>query len=108
MEYPCMTLTGHAQIKKSKRVTRLLSHPLFLFNALVVNKIVDILLYYMPDILHDRITLQDEQIKRSNLKFKEYTQNQVMLIPPTLDEMIDVKQRSSISFQSPHERPWLG
>jgi transposase len=29
------------------------------------------------------------QIKRSNIKFKEYGQNQVMLIPPTLDEMID-------------------
>ena len=28
------------------------------------------------------------QIKRSNIKFKEYAQNQVMLIPPTLDEMI--------------------
>jgi transposase len=30
------------------------------------------------------------QIKRTNLKFKEYAQNQVMLIPPTLDEMIEV------------------
>ena len=29
------------------------------------------------------------QIKRSNIKFKAYAQNQVMLIPPTLDEMID-------------------
>jgi transposase len=30
-----------------------------------------------------------KQIKRTNLKFKEYAQNQVMLIPPTLDEMIE-------------------
>ena len=30
-----------------------------------------------------------KQIKRSNVKFKEYSQNQLMLIPPTLDEMID-------------------
>ena len=29
------------------------------------------------------------QIKRTNLKFKEYAQNQAMLIPPTLDEMIE-------------------
>jgi transposase len=28
------------------------------------------------------------QINRSNVKFKEYAQNQIMLIPPTLDEMI--------------------
>lgn len=28
------------------------------------------------------------QIKRSNIKFKEYGQHQVMLIPPTFDEMI--------------------
>jgi transposase len=28
------------------------------------------------------------QIKRSNVKFKEYAQNQIMLIPPSLDEMI--------------------
>jgi transposase len=31
-----------------------------------------------------------KQIKRSNVKFKEYAQNQIMLIPPSLDEMIDV------------------
>jgi transposase len=30
-----------------------------------------------------------KQIKRTNVKFKEYAQNQMMLIPPTLDEMID-------------------
>jgi hypothetical protein len=29
------------------------------------------------------------QIKRSNVKFKEYAQNQLMLIPPTLDEMVE-------------------
>lgn len=31
-----------------------------------------------------------KQIKRSNVKFKDYAQNQIMLIPPSLDEMIDV------------------
>jgi transposase len=30
-----------------------------------------------------------KQIKRTNVKFKDYAQNQVMLIPPSLDEMID-------------------
>ena len=30
-----------------------------------------------------------KQIKRSNIKFKEYAQNQIMLIPPSLEEMID-------------------
>ena len=30
-----------------------------------------------------------KQIKRSNVKFKEYAQNQIMLIPPSLEEMID-------------------
>jgi len=30
-----------------------------------------------------------KQLKRTNVKFKEYAQNQMMLIPPTLDEMID-------------------
>jgi transposase len=28
-------------------------------------------------------------IKRTTVKFKDYTQNQIMLIPPSLDEMID-------------------
>jgi hypothetical protein len=26
-----------------------------------------------------------KQIKRSNVKFKEYAQNQIMLIPPSLE-----------------------
>jgi transposase len=30
-----------------------------------------------------------KQIKRTNVKFKEYAQNQLMLIPPSLEEMID-------------------
>jgi len=30
-----------------------------------------------------------KQIKRTNVKFKDYAQNQIMLIPPTLEEMID-------------------
>jgi hypothetical protein len=30
-----------------------------------------------------------KQIKRMTLRFKEYVQNQVMMIPPTLDEMIE-------------------
>ena len=30
-----------------------------------------------------------KQIKRSNVRFKEYAQNQIMLIPPSLDEMIE-------------------
>ena len=30
-----------------------------------------------------------KQIKRANVKFKEYAQNQLMLIPPSLEEMID-------------------
>jgi transposase len=30
-----------------------------------------------------------KQIKRTNVKFKEYAQNQIMLIPPSLEEMID-------------------
>lgn len=28
-------------------------------------------------------------IKNSKIKFKEYAQNQIMLIPPSLEEMID-------------------
>jgi transposase len=31
-----------------------------------------------------------KQIKRSNVKFKDYAQNQIMLIPPSLEEMINV------------------
>ena len=30
-----------------------------------------------------------KQIKRTNVKFKDYAQNQIMLIPPSLEEMID-------------------
>ena len=30
-----------------------------------------------------------KQIKRTNVKFKDHAQNQSMLIPPSLDEMID-------------------
>ena len=30
-----------------------------------------------------------KQIKRSNLKFKEYAQDQIMLIPPSIEDMID-------------------
>jgi len=43
---------------------------------------------YMSDVLQDMINLQNETDK-TNLKFKEYAQNQVMLIPPTLNEMIN-------------------
>ena len=39
------------------------------------------------------------QIKRSNIKFKEYAQNQIMLIPPTFDEMIDANHPVRIVSQ---------
>lgn len=32
-----------------------------------------------------------EKTKRTNIKFKDYVQNQLMLVPPSLDEMVDPK-----------------
>ena len=58
-------------------------------NDLIVKKHNDKYIPYLSDYQHVKFMLRYETGRMSNLSFKECALNEIMLIPPSSDEMID-------------------